>query len=135
MTEIFASTAAVTIPLLAIAGMAELRLTRMPDWFEDKYVPINSVGYAVPVVLWTGLMAWMAWSEWLCLEVLRGRHASGTATGAVEYSMISALVFLVLLPAVSVLLHMQVETRGASNGHAKQRKAEVTDRQDGSNSP
>lgn len=128
MTEIFASTAAVTIPLLAIAGMAELRLIRMPDWFEGKYVPINLVAYAAPVVLWTGVMAWMAWPEWLCLEVLRDRHASGAAAGAVEYSMISALVFLVLFPAVSALLHMQVETRDASKEHAKQREAEVTDR-------
>ncbi|WP_326672641.1 hypothetical protein [Streptomyces canus] len=101
MTEVFASTAAVTLPVLALAGVLQIRPPQqilMVLWFRMKWV--NLIVNAGPVLAWAALMVWMSWAEWISLETLRGRETSDTAAAWVQHSMVAAMVFLVVLPAL-----------------------------------
>lgn len=101
MTEVFASTAAVTLPVLALAGVLQIRPPQqilMVFYFRLKWV--NLIANAGPVLAWAALMVWMSWAEWISLEALRGRETSDSAAAWVQYAMVAAMVSLVVLPAL-----------------------------------
>ncbi|MGW1863995.1 hypothetical protein ACWCPS_00365 [Streptomyces mauvecolor] len=106
MNEVFASTCAVTIPLLALAGVVEMRSAR--EQYEKRRTDGALTGNAARVMMcttliWAVLLLFSGVAEVFSLTYLADteseRARADDVSTYVLYALIAQMAFLVIVPA------------------------------------
>jgi hypothetical protein len=117
MTDTFASTGAVTIPVLALAGiviaralirgLGEIIETRRDyEALVPSAVPVNVVITLIAVALWAVLMFYSVTSEDYCLNYMltHDQSAGNADANTVKLTIQWLMIATILVPLVGVLL-------------------------------
>jgi hypothetical protein len=103
MTEAFATTAAQTIPVLALAGVVEFNALlppRTPATSTSALIDLLSgIGYLVVVILWFLMIGLLFSAEWTCLDYLSDTSRNWAGDRGVKIAILGSLALLALAPA------------------------------------
>jgi hypothetical protein len=121
MNDTYASTCALTIPVLALAGFIEARVAfgllgpGIRGWRRYWFLRGTYISTLTSIIIlcagWMVLMWYSVWSEDACLNyMLTHDQAQGNAAAApVKYTLLWLLVMLILFPLLGLIVGMIVE--------------------------